>query len=359
MQLVARSFISIKQPQRTTTHPKGTGMSKPRILTGFTYSMDSLVATAMHSGVELVLPRTAAFLGKVYGLDVVDLPRFSNKLEATVEFAKLIEEYSIHAFWPLASSAYDITQQPDAHVHAVCRYKTFAMVNDKVTFASWLSGSQYRPEGVETVGAEKTMEEIRARLEAGQRVCIKPPRGVNGGGFWEITPKANLLADPNARQIRPEVFESELQKFELDEGMERFLVMEMLTGTELSIDALCFEGQLLKWLIREKVSPSKQVASSNHEIMGHVRHIIKALRLHGLVSVQYMYDKHGEIKILEINLRPSGGCLTYGGAIFGKVGTSDLLTDWLQLMGGLITPDDIQQWEGEYTFKTPTVAVME
>ena len=335
-------------------------MAQPRILTGFTYSMDSLVATAMHSGVQLVLPRSAAYLGEKYGLEVVDLPNFNGrKTEAVACFEKLVDQHGIDAFWPLSSAMYDLSYITAVPVLSVCKSKTFNMVNDKVTFAAWMGGSKYSPEGVETVGTKKTMKEINARLKRGERVCVKPPRGVNGGGFWEITPNADLLADPLARKIRPEAFESELRIAERREGMERFLVMEVLPGQELSIDALCVDGKLLKWMIREKVAPSKQVAYSNHKIIRHVRKIVKELGLHGIVSVQYMYDKHGKIKILEINLRPSGGCLAYGENVFGKAGTSDLLTDWLQYMAGMISVGDIQQWDGEVPFNTPTVAVPE
>lgn len=207
----------------------------------------------------------------------------------------------------------------------------------------------FQPEGVETVGADRTMEEIKARLADGQRVCCKPPRGVNGGGFWEIDPNAKLLADPLARKVTPETFEHEVRKFEEREGMERFLVMEVLPGRELSIDVLAIEGELRKWMVREKVSENRQLIRSHHEIIDHVRHVVKALRLHGIVSVQYMYDKHGNIKILEINLRPSGGCLSYGEFVLREtVGSSDLLTDWLRFMTGSIEPDDIKQWDGDW-----------
>lgn len=335
-------------------------MAKPNILTALTYSMEFFVDTAMRSGVQLVLPRAAAFLGAKYNLPVVDMPNFGgSKTESATEFDKIVDQYDISAFWPLSLASYNLSHLNGAAVHAVCQHKTFAAVNDKVTFASWLTDSRYRPEGVETVGTEKTMIEIRARLNSGQQVCLKPPHGVNGGGFWIVDLNANLLGNPDARKIHPDALEMELRRQELKEGMERYLVMEMLTGAELSIDALCINGELLKWMIREKVASSKQIAYSDHEIMAHVRHIVKALGLHGIVSVQYMYDKDGNIKILEINLRPSGGCLAYGETIFGKAGTSDLLTDWLQYMGGLITVDNIQQWSGRVPFTTPPVAIPE
>lgn len=336
-------------------------MAKPRILLGFTYSMGHLVDTAFDSGVRLILPRAAAYLGADLGLEVVDLPHFGSKAQSAKAFAKLVKKHKIDAFWPLSSSSSDLTHLDGltrATIHPVCKHLSYQAINDKVTFDAWLKDDPYRPEGVETVGAMKTMMEIYARLKKGQRVCCKPPRGVNGGGFWEIDPNANLLADPVARKIRPEVFESELRKFEAENGMDRFLVMEVLPGRELSIDVLCVNGEAYKWMIREKVSPSKQIARSNHEIMDHVRYLVKAFRLHGIISVQYMYDKFGRIKILEINLRPSGGCLAYGPTIFESAGTSDLLTDWLQYMAGIIKPRDIKQWEGEHTYKTPTVAVM-
>ena len=321
-----------------------------RILLGFTYSMFALAHTAQSSGITIVMPRAARLVGAEFGLDVVDLPHLSHlsRTERDTAFDKLIDEHKIDAFWPLSMCSHDLSGITAAPVHAVCQHKTFQMVNDKVTFANWLRNSMFRPEGVETVGAAKTMEEIRERLADGQRVCIKPPRGVNGGGFWEITPDANLLADPLARKITPESFEHEIQKLEEQEGMERFLVMEVLTGAELSIDALCINGELLKWMVREKVSENTQIIRSNHEIIEHVRHVVKALRLHGIVSVQYMYDRHGNIKILEINLRPSGGCLSYGEFVLREtVGTSDLLTDWLQFMGGIIEPGDIKPWHGD------------
>lgn len=323
-------------------------MSQPRVLLGFTYSMAALAYTAQSSGVRIVLPRTAHFPSIEFGLDVVDLPQFDHKTEAAATFDKLVEEHQLKAFWPLSSSMYDLSYITSAPVHAVCKHKTFQMVNDKVSCASWMRNSMFQPEGVETVGVHRTMEEIKARLADGQRVCIKPPRGVNGGGFWEITPNAKLLADPEARKITPEMFAHEVGRLEEKEGMERFLVMEMLTGPELSIDALCVDGELLKWMVREKVSANTQIIRSNHEIMDHVRHIVKALRLHGLVSVQYMYDRHGNIKFLEINLRPSGGCLSYGEFILREtMGGSDLLTDWLQFMAGIIEPDDIKPWHGD------------
>jgi hypothetical protein len=327
-----------------------------RILVGFTYSMFMLAETAQRSGVRIVLPRTAAFVGHQLGLEVVDLPSFRNTSDAAAELNRLIEKHNIDAFWPLAACAYDLSGVTAAPVHAVCKHETFQMVNDKVTFANWLKDSMFRPEGVQTVGAEKTIIEVLTRLEKGQTVCIKPPRGVNGGLYWQISHDANLLADPAERKISPRAFEIALRERERSHGLEPWLVMEVLQGPELSIDALCIEGDLRKWMIREKDSPSTQIVRSDHEIIAHVRHIVKALGLHGLVSVQYMFDKDGRIKILEINLRPSGGCIGYGEVALGQAGTSDLVTDWLQYMAGMITSKDIKPWKGEVRIKIQSTA---
>lgn len=162
------------------------------------------------------------------------------------------------------------------------------------------------------------------------------------------------------RQLQPASYEVELRSREAKVGPEAWLVMERLFGPELSIDALCVEGDLLKWMVREKRPSGGQVVMADHEVMDHVRHLIKALGLHGIVSVQYMYDAHGHPKLLEINLRPSGGCIAYGETVLAARGVSGLLTDWLQLMAGMIAREDIQPWCGkEVAFHTKTVVVVE
>jgi len=331
-----------------------------RILLGFTYSMDRIAETAQHAGVELILPSQSHEVAARMGLPTLALPSFKiDPVAAARQLDQLIVEHDINAVWPLATSAYDLSGITCAPVHAVAKHQTFNMVNDKAAFASWLKTSMYRPEGVETVGAEKTIIEVLTRLEKQQQVCIKPTRGVNGGLYWQVSCDGDLLNDPAARKISPRAFEVALRERESKIGMERWLVMEVLHGPELSIDALCIEGRLLKWMVREKLSGSTQMVYSDHAVMRHVRHVVKALGLHGLVSVQYMYDPNGMLKILEINLRPSGGCVSHGGVILNKAGTSDLVTDWLQYMAGMITTNDIRQWKGEVRINLRRTATAE
>ena len=332
----------------------------PRIALGFTYSLNRIAEIAQKADVELIYPPQARHVAQQMGAETLALPSFkTDPAMAAAQLDALIEKHDIDAVWPLAASAFDMSGVTAAPVHAVCKPETFALVNDKVTFAHWLQSSMFRPEGIETVGAEKTIVEVLTRLSKGQDVCIKPPRGVNGGLYWQISTDADLLGDPVARKISPRAFEVELRQRELKHGLERWLVMEVLQGPELSIDALCIEGDLIKWMIREKDSPSTQIVRSDHGVIAHVHHVVKALGLHGIVSVQYMYDKEGNLKILEINLRPSGGCAAYGGVAMNKVGTTDLLTDWLQYMAGRITRDDIRQWSGTVRLEIqPTAFVM-
>lgn len=135
--------------------------------------------------------------------------------------------------------------------------------------------------------------------------------------------------------------------------------MERLHGPELSIDALCYGGDLLKWMVREKVATATQIVRADHPVIDHVRNIVKALGLHGIVSLQYMYDKHGNLKMLEINLRPSGGCVAYGETALGAAGTTGLLHDWLRLLAGMTSPADIRQWSGEVQIRIKATAFVE
>ncbi len=333
----------------------------PRVWLGFTYNMYELAEAAERADVELFLPPQSQEVADYMGLKTLALPSFKDDpVAAAKELVELMDTHGIDTVWPLAHSANDLSYITDTRkIHPVTRHGTFGMINDKVTFARWLGGSRFRPEGIELVGAEKTIREVLARLENGGTVCIKPPRGVNGGLYWQISYDADLLGDPAARKIHPDEFVVALRNRETEHGLERWLVMEVLRGPELSIDVLCVKGDPRKWMIREKVGPSKQLVRSDHEVMAHVRHLVKTLGLHGLVSIQYMYDRHGNIKILEINLRSSGGCVTYGPAIFKKVGTSDLLTDWLLYMTGRLAPEDIRQWHGEVQFRIRATAIVE
>lgn len=329
---------------------------RPTLLLGYTYSLDRIAAVAERAGVQLVLSPKA----NVEGVPMLSLPSFKD--DPTAAAATLnaqIIEYGIDTFWPLTASAFDLSGVTACPVHAVTTPEAYAFVNDKVAFADWLGNDPTRPEGVETVGADATIGEVMRRLNAGEAVCVKPPRGVNGSLYWEIALGADVLGDPDGRLLSPKAYEVALRDREAEEGPERWLVMERLHGPELSIDALCYGGDLLKWMVREKIATATQIVRADHPVIDHVRNIVKALGLHGIVSLQYMYDKHGNLKMLEINLRPSGGCVAYGETALGAANTTGLLYDWLQLLAGMVAPSDIKQWSGEVQIRIKATAYVE
>ena len=333
---------------------------KKTVLLGPGYSMDWIAETAERAGVRLILPPAAKEVAQAMGLQTLALPSFAEDPKgAGAELDALIDKHGIDAYWPLAASAFDLSHISACPVHAVTIPERFALVNDKAMFAESLGDDPYRPEGVETFGFVRTLIEVRRRLENNEEVIQKPRRGVNGSLYWEVSPNGNLLGNPDMRQILPESYEVELRNHEAVHGPMHWLVMERLHGPELSIDAVCVKGRLLKWMVREKLPSGKQRVMSDHLVIEHVRHLVKTLKLHGIVSIQYMYDRHGNPKILEINLRYSGGCAAYGEPVLGSLGVSGLVTDWLKYMTGMITEDDIQPWKGEATFRVRPVACVE
>lgn len=335
-------------------------MTTPTLLLGYTYSLDRMARVAKQAGIKLVLPSKAAPLAQRMGLPILDIPSFETDPRAAMHLNGQIKEQDIDAFWPLSLARFDVSGVTACPVHAVTTPTLFNIVDDKTAFANWLGYDPVRPEGIETYGADKTMAEIWRRLNVGENVCLKPPRGVNGGLFWEISlDDGDVLGMPESRKIGPALYEAALREREAKIGPERMLVMERLYGPELSVDALCINGDLAKWMVREKIAVARQIVRSSHPVINHVRRIAKTLELHGVVSVQYMYDRAGNPKILEINLRPSGGCAAYGETALAAAGTTGLLTDWLRYMGGLITRDDITPWEGEVPLHIRATAFVE
>lgn len=337
-----------------------------KALVGFTYEMESVAEVAALAGVELVLSSQSERVAEDMGLPTLALPSFTGNPAAALQLDALIRDYNgrnrkspIDVVWPLALSAFDLSAVTAVPVHAVASPATVALVNNKTNFAEWQRdlGDPTCPEGVETFGADATLARVMELVENHGVASVKPPNGVNGGYYTEVTPTAKPLDNPAVRKISPESYALELRRHEAENGPARWLVMEHLYGPELSVDALCIKGELKKWMVREKISDSRQDVYSDHSVIEHVRYIVAALELHGVVNVQYMYDEGGNLRYLEANVRPSGGCARYGEVIFDMIGDDSLLFTWWQWLAGMIDTKDITQWTGDkVTFRVRPTA---
>jgi hypothetical protein len=327
-----------------------------RVATGFTYSYDALAPVAKKAGVTLL---SLSELQKAMPGFV--MPSFETDHAAAVAALNtLLRDGKFGVFWPNALSAYDLSGVTACPVHAVTTPEWYALINNKRRLGNWQDekSDPTRPKSVETFGADATLAAIGEAIKVYGAAFTKPDNGVNGKDCWMVKPEANVLSRPDDRTMSPEVYKLALRAHEAEYGPRHWLVQEPLQGDELSIDVLAIHGESRKWMVRKKVSGSRQMVYADHPVMEHVRWFIKTWGLHGLVSAQYMFDQDGNPKMLEANLRASGGCLTYGEAIFDKIGSTSLVYDWLQWLAGLISADEIKHWSGYTGFDKESVAVM-
>jgi len=217
-----------------------------------------------------------------------------------------------------------------------CRIETAApaasldTINDKLAFARALGDDPLLPVGFAVHGLDDFDRAIAWFEERGKVACIKPAKGVNGAGFQTLIDDDLLtqLAFPDRREIRPEVMRTAIRAAERAGTLEPQIVMEFLPGEELSFDALCWHGRLLKYAVRTKIDEQVQTLVTRHELAGEVAALIERFALHGLVNVQFRHRADGTPAILEINPRPAGG------SVFSEQAGGGLIGDWARLLAG-------------------------
>ena len=225
-----------------------------------------------------------------------------------------------------------------------CRVETAAAadaldtIGDKLAFADALAGNPLLAPTLPVRSAhdfEAGLAELAAR---GLRACVKPARGVNGIGFLAFTDRPRLaqLAEPERRETRPDTFAAALREAEREGACPAHVLMELLPGEEVSVDALAWRGTLLAHAARTKVSEREQRLSTDHPLAPHVKALVERFALHGLVSVQFRHDARGAPRLLEINPRPAGGCT------FAEAAGCGLIADWARLLVGEIRPHEVR-----------------
>jgi hypothetical protein len=262
--------------------------------------------------------------------------------EGIEAFNKQAEQLGVTEFWPQKSATFDL-DAIDCAVHAAATPNVITLVDDKVLFSQWLDSDPMRADAIELTGVENIANEYTKRHAEGRAVCVKPVIGVNGKGYWRLTdnPESSLLNDPDAREIHPEVYFAALALEEQNRPPTRMIVMDYLPGPEVSVDLLCWRGQPLIHAARTKLNPVEQLIQSEHVVLEHVHTTAARLAMHGIVSMQYRLDYHGNWKMLEINPRPAGGSTRSEDAGFG------IISDWTRLVTHQISPNDVRQRHAE------------
>lgn len=187
-----------------------------------------------------------------------------------------------------------------------------ALADDKAAFTEALiaQGIPHTPAvRVENLEALRdTLQTLKARYP---RLCIKPNTGIYGLGYWQLddeAPASLMLEAPDSRRIRTETY---LDALAQSGGLKQpMIVMPYLPGPECSIDLVARRGQVQAALGRRRDGPMQTLFEHGEEVELACR-VAELLQADGLINVQTRAGDDGRPRVLECNLRPSGG-VAYG-----------------------------------------------
>jgi len=147
-------------------------------------------------------------------------------------------------------------------------------------------------------------EELTA---AGHKVCFKPTKSEGGMGFRIIDNERDPLHDLYGYVTLSTTFEQAYETLSLTDHFDTLMVMELLDGTEYSIDCVASaEGELITAIPRRKSTGRTYLLEDTPELMAIAERIAASLRIPYAFNIQVRYN-NGIPKLLEINPRMSGG----------------------------------------------------
>jgi hypothetical protein len=152
-----------------------------------------------------------------------------------------------------------------------------------------------------------------AEGEVVREACVKPVRGIFGEGFFRF--KANpdprqQLFKPEAKIMRHEDFGTLARAAALNSGnYQDWMVMEFLPGPEYSVDTLTHDGKIVTYVARQKgeVDAEGQIIAGDADIAVQLNNLAEVFNLSGVFNAQFRRDVDGNLKVMEINPRFSGG----------------------------------------------------
>jgi hypothetical protein len=146
-----------------------------------------------------------------------------------------------------------------------------------------------------------------------REACVKPVRGIFGEGFFRFSanpdPRQQLFK-PEEKIIRHEEFGTLACASALNLGKTQdWMVMEFLPGPEYSVDTLAHDGKIVTYVARQKgaIDSEGQVISGDADIAVQLNNLAEVFNLSGVFNAQFRRDVDGNLKVMEINPRFSGG----------------------------------------------------
>jgi len=136
--------------------------------------------------------------------------------------------------------------------------------------------------------------------------CLKPDRGLGGLGFRVIDDKVDQFSQLLNYPSHSNTFDYYYQILSDVGEFTPLIFMEYLHGPEISVDCLARNGQLLFSVAREKRGKYRVVKQVPylHQICAE---ICATFSLNYIFNVQFRFGKDGQIYLLDLNARPSGG----------------------------------------------------
>lgn len=189
---------------------------------------------------------------------------------------------------------------------------TLEMIDDKSRFYAAAAAAHLPTPVVHTVNSVEAFDQAVADVRGrGLDVCIKPPRGVFGNGYWRLKDDSSLFSQlmaPDDREIQSRVVRDAVH--EMGAAMPPLLVMQYMPGDEWSVDCVCRDGELIDGVARRKMGAT-QTLEHDGPAFEIARQVARVFTLSNLVNIQFKssaMDRDAPL-VLEINPRMSGGCL--------------------------------------------------
>lgn len=137
-------------------------------------------------------------------------------------------------------------------------------------------------------------------------LCIKPVYGIYGLGFWRFKEDAAMnqhILNPALNIINPAAY---VQAMAQVDNFKPHLLMPFYNGAETSVDMVVDKGNVIFAIARTKESKYQSISLEGKPIVL-AKRCAQLLNADGLINVQTINDAEGNPKLLEANLRPSGG----------------------------------------------------
>ena len=152
-------------------------------------------------------------------------------------------------------------------------------------------------------------------------VCVKGAEGNGSRGVRIIDPAKSLYdlffnEKPNSMYIS---FEELMRTLREKDAIPQMLVMEYLPGQEYGVDALCDHGRILYIAGRYNYAVSSSIPQgcileNRKEPFAIAEEIIEKLSITGNINFDFIYDKNGDPRLIEINPRLSATIASYAPA---------------------------------------------